>query len=137
MPQRRLQLAVDGPLTPVSPSNLEPLTSRFQQVSLSELSFINDHLTHNRHDGSWPGTPTGNLTPSRGLGSAAFSSSLGPGDAGDSYFTFDEQDDIRAEIRADAERPFPVDREVLKELILQHMHVYVLRMQFLSSGTFY
>ncbi|KAF8315429.1 hypothetical protein DL93DRAFT_2042821, partial [Clavulina sp. PMI_390] len=49
----------------------------------------------------------------------------------------DEEDDKREEIRADAERPFPVDRALLKETIRQHMHSPVVRMQFLSSGTFH
>jgi hypothetical protein len=121
MPLRRHLPPIDRPFTPVSPSNLEPLTSRFQQVSLAELAYINEHLSRNdtHHRSGWS-TP---LT----------SSAAGPG--GDDYFSeFDEDNDKRAEIRADAERPFAVDREVLKELINTYMHSPVVRMQFLSSG---
>lgn len=131
MPLRRLQQPIDGPFTPVSPSNLAPLTSRFQQISLSELAFINEHLSHNNKSGrNTPLVPTATRTAT---GSAS-------GTPVDGYFSiptaFDEEDDKRAEIRADAERPFPVDRELLKDIILQHMLLPVVRMQFLSSGTY-
>ena len=122
MPLRRHLLPIDCPFTPVSPSNLEPLTSRFQQVSLAELAYINEHLSRNdtHHKSGW---------------STPLTSSAAGQRSGDDYFSaFDEEDDKRAEIRADAERPFPVDREVLKELINTHMHSSVIRMQFLSSG---
>lgn len=130
MPLRRHQQPIDLPFTPVSPSNLEPLTSRFQQISLSELAFINEHLSHNNRSGR--STPL--ITTATRTGSAV-------GTPTDGYFSipvaaFDEEDDKRAEIRADAERPFPVDRELLKDIIYQHMHSTVVRMQFLSSGTY-
>lgn len=51
-------------------------------------------------------------------------------------YEYSEEDDIRAEIRADAERPFPVDRTVLKELIRAKMGTEVERVVFLSSGEF-
>jgi len=124
MPLRRHLPPIDRPFTPVSPSNLEPLTSRFQQISLAELAHINEHLSRNdiHFSSDWSTPLTSSAAGSRGGG-------------GDDYFSlFDEEDDKRAEIRADAERPFPVDRQVLKELINNHMHSPVVRMQFLSSG---
>lgn len=132
---------IDGLYTPVSPSHLEPLSTRFQQVSLSELAFINDHLINNDISRSGWSTPLA----SSALGAGSSASVPGSASAtGDGYFpvgfqlpavvVFDEEDDKRAEIRADAERPFPVDRRVLKDLIEQHMHSPVIRMQFLSSG---
>lgn len=138
MPLRRLHQQLDGPFTPVSPLNLEPLTSRFQQVSLQELAFINEHLSHNdssthhfRHH--IPRTHSSRSGWSTPLASASLN-----GTPIDDYFSsavgFDEEDDKRAEVRADAERPFPIDRSVLKDIIHHHMRSSVIRMQFLSSG---
>lgn len=141
MPLRRLQQQLDGPFTPVSPLNLEPLTSRFQQVSLQELAFINEHLSHNDSSSYHlhhhiPRSHTSRSGWSTPLASAGANGTLGPIDDYFSAVAFDEEDDKRAEVRADAERPFPVDRSVLKDIIHHHMCSSVVRMQFLSSGMF-
>ncbi|KZT39429.1 hypothetical protein SISSUDRAFT_984858, partial [Sistotremastrum suecicum HHB10207 ss-3] len=46
-------------------------------------------------------------------------------------------EDVLRERKADGDRPLPVDRNVLREIIEEKMHVEVDNMVFLSSGTFH
>ena len=98
------------PFTPVSPSNLDPITSRFQQVSIADFDHLRETLS---------GHSTPLITPDR-----------------QSSF-FDEDDDHRREVRADAELPFPVNRDVLKEIVTRKMGANAIYVQFLSSGAQY
>lgn len=48
-----------------------------------------------------------------------------------------EELDIQAELRADGDQPFPIDRRMIKEVVLEKLCVRVERVSFLSAGTFH
>ncbi|KAF8590746.1 hypothetical protein K439DRAFT_1381529 [Ramaria rubella] len=48
-----------------------------------------------------------------------------------------DQLDVEAELRADGEHPFPIDRRLVKEVVQQKLGVRVERVRFLSAGTFH
>lgn len=100
--------SLSRPFTPVSPSNLDPITARFQQVTIADVNYFQDTLS-------------GSVTPSASAKNAEHS-------------FFDEEDDRRREVRADAERPFPVDRDILREIVHENMGSPVVYLRFLSSG---
>ncbi len=132
-----------GPFTPVSPSNLEQLTIRSQQVRVEDTDYFQEALHHHQPH---PGV-SGYDTPAPPALAAVETTTIpvdfwptlladerkGP-EAYAPPVNFDEQEDRRAEIRADAERPFPVNRSMLKDIIESVLRVEVAYLQFLSSG---
>ena len=48
-----------------------------------------------------------------------------------------EELDIEAELRADGDQPFPIDRRAIKDVVQEKLGVRVERVAFLSAGTFH
>ena len=48
-----------------------------------------------------------------------------------------EQLDVAAELRADGDQPFPIDRRAVKDVVQEKLGVRVDRVSFLSAGTFH
>ena len=130
-----------GPFMPVSPSNLEQLTIRSQQVRAEDTDYFQETL-HHLHGTSGCDTPgtldtavvTTTATVPLEFRPIPLEDVLKDPEAYSPPVNFDEQEDRRAERRADAERPFPVDRSVLKDVVENVLGAKVAYLQFLSSG---